>query len=272
MKTIILIIKGFIIGIAKIIPGVSGAVLAISMGLYDKSINAITEFFSNPKKNFLFLSPIAIGVLFAMIIGSNILLSSLENHYLATMLFFIGLIIGSIPTIYKKTDKSKKGILIIIISFVIMFIISISNINNTYIEKNNPLDYLIYFISGLIEAIATVIPGISSTALLMIIGTYDIILETISNLLSIKDIINNIEIILCYSTAMLIGIIITSITINYLFKKYNQKTYSAIFGIILSTILLLLIKTFSIPIILQDLIIGITLLSLGIIISFYFES
>ena len=153
-----------------------------------------------------------------------------------------------------------------------MFIISISNINNTYIEKNNPLDYLIYFISGLIEAIATVIPGISSTALLMIIGTYDIILETISNLLSIKDIINNIEIILCYSTAMLIGIIITSITINYLFKKYNQKTYSAIFGIILSTILLLLIKTFSIPIILQDLIIGITLLSLGIIISFYFES
>ena len=109
MKTIILTIKGFIIGIAKIIPGVSGAVLAISMGLYDKAINAITEFFSNSKKNIAFLLPIAIGVIIAMIIGSSIVISSLTNHYLATMLFFIGLIGGSIPVIYRKTDKTKKG-------------------------------------------------------------------------------------------------------------------------------------------------------------------
>ena len=71
---------------------------------------------------------------------------------------------------------------------------------------------------------------------------------------------------------MLIGIIIISLLINYLFKKYNDKTYSAILGIILSSILLLIIKAFSITIVIQDLIIGITLLALGIIIAFYFDS
>lgn len=272
MKTIILTIKGFIIGIAKIIPGVSGAVLAISMGLYDKAINAITEFFSNPKKNIAFLLPIAIGIIIAMIIGSSIVISSLTNHYLATMLFFIGLIGGSIPVIYRKTDKTKKGLLIILISFLIMFIISISNINNTYEVKDSPFDYFIYFISGIIDAIGTVIPGISSTALLMILGTYDIIINTISNLTSINLFIENSKVIIFYSFGMLIGIIIISLLINYLFKKYNDKTYSAILGIILSSILLLIIKAFSITIVIQDLIIGITLLALGIIIAFYFDS
>ena len=153
-----------------------------------------------------------------------------------------------------------------------MFIISISNINNTYEVKDSPFDYFIYFISGIIDAIGTVIPGISSTALLMILGTYDIIINTISNLTSINLFIENSKVIIFYSFGMLIGIIIISLLINYLFKKSDDNTYSAILGIILSSILLLIIKAFSITIVIQDLIIGITLLALGIIIAFYFDS
>lgn len=261
MKPFILMLKGFIIGLAKIIPGVSGAVLAISMGIYDKALNAITEFTTNIKENLLFLTPITIGVITSMIIGANIVTYFLTNYYLITMLFFIGLITGSIKTIYNKTNKKPKGIIISIISFTIMFLISISNINNNYIKTNTIIDYIIYFISGIIDAIGTVIPGLSSTALLMILGTYNIILNSISN------IFNNLHIILFYSLGMILGIITTSIFINYMFKKYNNYTYSCIFGIILSSLLLIIIKSFSISFNIYELIIGIVFFLIGTILT-----
>ena len=173
MKIIILILQGLIIGLAKIIPGVSGAVLAISMGLYDKSLYAITEFTTNIKENIRFLMPILTGIIIAMIIGAKLVTFYLTNYYLITMLFFIGLITGSIKTIYSKTYKNKRSILLTITSFIIMSLVSLSNINNTYIKTNIISDYIIFFISGIIEAFGTVIPGVSSTALLMILGTYN---------------------------------------------------------------------------------------------------
>ena len=196
MKTIILILKGFIIGLAKIIPGVSGAVIAISMGLYDKALNSITEFTNDIKNNTLFLLPISIGVLIAMIIGAKIVTYCLSNYYLITMLFFIGLITGSIKTIYNKTNKNKRSIFLIISSFIIMSILSLSNTNNIYIKTNSILDYIIFFISGLIEAFGTVIPGNSSTALLMILGTYQQILDIISNITNINTFLSYFPFIL----------------------------------------------------------------------------
>ena len=267
MKTIILILKGFIIGLAKVIPGVSGAVLAISMGLYDKAINAITEFFSDVKNNILFLVPIGIGVVLAMVIGSNIVSYTLSKYYVITMLFFIGLIMGSVPTIYNKINKSKKGIILVIISFISMFVLSISSIDNTYVIKNNIIDYFMYFISGIIDAVGTVVPGVSSTALLMILGTYEIIINVIASITDIDIIINNFKILSMYTIGMGLGIIVVSLIINYLFKKHNSNTYSFIFGIILSSILLLFIKTISYGMMLKDILIGLILLVLGMLIT-----
>ena len=105
MNNIILIIKGLIIGFAKIIPGVSGAILAISMGVYDKGINAITCFFKDIKENSRFLFFIGIGIFISMIIGSNIVYYLLDNYYLITMLFFLGLIFGSTPKIFNKRNR-----------------------------------------------------------------------------------------------------------------------------------------------------------------------
>lgn len=271
MKTIILILKGFIIGLAKIIPGVSGAVLAISMGLYDKALNAITEFTNDVKSNLVFLLPIGIGIIIAMIIGANLVTYFLNNYYLITMLFFIGLITGSIKTIYNKTSKNKKMITISTISFIIMTLISISNINNTYIKTNTILDNIMYFISGLIDATGTVIPGLSSTALLMILGTYNTILDTISNITNINLISTNLNIIFFYSIGLILGIILISIFINYMFKKRSTDTFSFIFGIIISSILLLLLKTFNQSFTLYELIIGLILFAIGIFITKQFK-
>ena len=104
-----LFIKGLIIGIGKIIPGVSGSMLAISMGIYQKLINSINNFFKNVKYNFKFLSQIGIGVLVSIILFSNLILSCLEKNYLITMFLFLGLIIGGLDDI---RDNIRRNITI----------------------------------------------------------------------------------------------------------------------------------------------------------------
>lgn len=264
MSNIVLIIKGLIIGWAKVMPGVSGAILAISMGVYDKGINAITRFFDNIKENIKFLFFIGIGIIIAIILGSNIVYFLLNNYYVITMLFFMGLIFGSTPKIISKVDKSIKGIMISFITFIIITLLTNLNINNNSVSNS----IIIYLISGLIDAFGMVVPGISSTALLMVIGTYNNIIYSLS---SIENIIINLNILIPYGIGIFIGIIVTSISINYLFKKYNKLTFSFILGVILSTLLTLLLKIFSYHINIKDLVIGVLLLSLGIIISCFFD-
>lgn len=264
MSNIVLIIKGLIIGLAKVMPGVSGAILAISMGVYDKGINAITRFFDNIKENIKFLFFIGIGIIIAIILGSNIVYFLLNNYYVITMLFFMGLIFGSTPKIISKVDKSIKGIIISFITFIIITLLTNLNINNNSVSNS----IIIYLISGLIDAFGMVVPGISSTALLMVIGTYNNIIYSLS---SIENIIINLNILIPYGIGIFIGIIVTSIVINYLFKKYNKLTFSFILGVILSTLLTLLLKIFSYHINIKDLVIGVLLLSLGIIISCFFD-
>ena len=264
MSNIVLIIKGLIIGLAKVMPGVSGAILAISMGVYDKGINAITRFFDNIKENIKFLFFIGIGIIIAIILGSNIVYFLLNNYYVITMLFFMGLIFGSTPKIISKVDKSIKGIMISFIIFIIITLLTNLNINNNSVSNS----IIIYLISGLIDAFGMVVPGISSTALLMVIGTYNNIIYSLS---SIENIIINLNILIPYGIGIFIGIIVTSIVINYLFKKYNKLTFSFILGVILSTLLTLLLKIFSYHINIKDLVIGVLLLSLGIIISCFFD-
>ena len=90
-------LKGFIIGIGKIVPGVSGAMLAITLGVYDKAIQAFTGFTSDIKKNFKYLLLLGIGIISSIIVFSKIINYFYTNHYIPTMLFFMGLIIGGIP-------------------------------------------------------------------------------------------------------------------------------------------------------------------------------
>lgn len=264
MSNVILVIKGLIIGFAKVMPGVSGAILAISMGVYDKGINAITRFFDNIKENTKFLFFIGIGIIIAIILGSNIVYFLLNNYYVITMLFFMGLIFGSTPKIISKVDKTIKGYIISLVTFIIITLLTNININNNNISNS----IFIYLISGLIDAFGMVVPGISSTALLMVIGTYNNIIYSLSN---VGNIINNLNILIPYGIGIFIGIIITSIVINYLFNKYDKLTFSFILGVILSTLVTLLLKIFSYHINIKDLVIGILLLSLGIIISYFFD-
>ncbi len=258
-------LKGFVVGVGKIIPGVSGAVLAIIMGIYDTSLYYINNFKQNKRKSIKYLLPIALGIIVSIIIFSKIIDYTLSKYYLMTMLFFVGLIIGGISFISKKVNK--KNYYVTFITLVIFFAISITNVNNVYILKGGISDLLIFIFSGFAEAVGTVVPGISSTALLLIIGTYNSIISSISNITNISMILLNLKILLPFSIGFILGIFVVVKVLNILFTRYEKKTYSFILGVLLSSVLLLTIQSFQKSFTTLDFVLGIVLMVLGIFIS-----
>lgn len=230
-----LILKGFLIGIGKIIPGFSGALLAISFNVYDKLINSITNFFSNKKENIIFLLNLSIGIISGIILFSKIILYLLNNYYLYTTIFFTGLIIGGISPITKSIKKDIKNIILIFISLSFIIFISIYTSNNTYIIQNNYIDILKFIYAGILEAIGTIVPGVSATALLMLSGLYDLIINSISTI--------NLYVLIPFSISLFISSIILLKIVDKSLKKYYQQSYSIIIGISIGTIIILISKT-----------------------------
>lgn len=261
--------KGFIIGIGKIIPGVSGAMLAIIMGVYDKALFYLNNFKDNKKEGFKYLLPIGIGIIIAIIFFSKIIHLLLSKYYLMTMLFFIGLIVGGIPFTMKKVDK--KEYYVTIITFILFFLISITNINNSYVIRNDIVDMIIFMLSGILEAFGTVVPGISSTALLLIMGTYNVIIYSIGNIMDFSLFLFNLKILIPFTFGLIIGIIILIKIVNIVFKKYQNKMYAFILGVLFSSIVLLIIKAFSKEVNGLSLLGGILFMILGIFISSLME-
>lgn len=258
------LVKGIIIGIGKIIPGVSGAMIAMTLGVYDKSIDYINNYKNKKKESIKYLFPIASGVLIAIVIFTKIINYTITNYYLYTMMLFIGLIISDIPEILKKVQK--KDFFITITSLLFILIISTTKINNSYIFKNNHKDSIILFLSGIIEAIGTVVPGISSSALLIILGTYNVIIKSIGNIANISILQYNIKILIPFIVGLVLGVIICIKIIDVLLKKYSNKLYSIILGIMFSSIILLIIQVLKNKYSIIEFTIGLIFLIIGILI------
>ena len=236
--------------------------LATIMGVYDKALYYICNFRKNIKESIKYLSPIAAGILLSIILFSKVISICLDKYYVITMFFFIGLVIGGLPFIINKVNK--KDYSITIISFSIFFFLSIFNINNNYTPQNNFIDIIIYILSGLLEAIGTIVPGVSSAALLMIVGTYDQIVYSIGN-------ITNIKLIITFSISTIIFILLLMKIVEYLFRKYNNKMYSFVLGVLSSSIILLIIQVFKNKVSIITLSISLIFMVLGIIITNLFK-
>lgn len=261
------LIKGIIIGIAKIIPGLSGAVLMISFNLYDRAIQAITHFLDNPKKNFFFLLNLGVGVVLGIVLFSKVISFFLTHYYLYTTMLFLGLIIGGLPIIKTKISNQKSLYILSIISFIIMGFLTLSSPSNHYTLKNNIIDILIFFSAGILEAIGTVLPGISSTALLMLIGVYDNYIAILGNALNITMLGETLYFILPFSIGLLLGIIIISLLVNFLFRSYQEQTFAIILGISLATILSLFIRLFPYLTNFTSIFISLIMLAIGYILT-----
>lgn len=266
-----LFLKGFIIGIAKIIPGVSGAMIAVTFGIYDRLINAITNFFDNKKDNIKFLLVVGSGIFLSIVTCSGIIRYFINNYYLITMMLFIGLIVGGSYNYSKNIDYNVKNIMIIFGVVLLVVGISVFKLDGNYIIDGSINDYIMFFIGGIIEIFSSIVPGISGTALFMLIGMYDNILMLFSNVLNLSYVIDNIMIYISYGLGMMISFIVFSIGISYLLKKYRKLFDTIIFGLSISSIILLFIMAFSKSNRLIDFMIGMVLFIIGVIISYLFD-
>lgn len=221
----LLCLKGFIIGIGKIIPGVSGSLLAIRLNVYEDIIYSINNIFNDFKNSVMFLGKLAIGVISSIIIGSNIIMYFLDKYYLPTMIIFILLILSGIPSVVKEVKNYYISIISLIFYIVLLYLPNLSIINNNY-----------YFM-GFLEAFTTIIPGISGTALFMSFGMYDELLNLFSNIL-----LFDFNKLIPFSIGLIIGGVIIVRFIDYCFKKYRDKTYSVILGLLIGSIISIIIK------------------------------
>ena len=155
MKAILLLLKGFIMGIANIIPGVSGGTLAIILGIYEKLINILSCLWKNIKENLKFLIPLFLGMGIAIILGSYVIDWGLTNFPIATTMFFIGLVIGGIPFIYAKVHKKYSIVNVCIFIIIAAIVILISLWSMDRVVSFDKIDFLLIirlFVVGMIAA------------------------------------------------------------------------------------------------------------------------
>jgi hypothetical protein len=239
-------IKGFILGIANVIPGVSGGTMAVSMGLYELILSSIGNFFKDIKGNFIKLLPIILGILVAIVSTSKLVTYALTNYKAQTLCLFIGLIFGGVSLIMRKIKGkgSKTNYLIFFVIF--FFVISLNFLKTGLIEISftnmGIIDYLLLLLMGFIASSAMVIPGISGSFILMVLGYYDKIIYTVSTITDFSKLGSNLLILVPFGIGVIIGIVFMAKLITNLIKKYETKTYFAIMGFVLSSVVVLLLQ------------------------------
>ena len=230
MPYLILFFKGFIIGIGKIIPGVSGSLLAVSMGIYEKSLYYLANFRQKIKESLNFLIPLGLGIFLAILTFSKIIKFFIERFPLITLSFFLGLLIGTIPNLKNKIKFQIKDYLAIILLISIFLILS-SKIMLPIFKISNNLSYLWIIFIGMIDALSMIIPGLSGTALYLMLGSYSFILELFSNPF------NNILASCCFAIGFLVSFLLLAKLINYLLNKHSHITWIVIISIILFSLI-----------------------------------
>lgn len=267
-EKLILMVKGFILGIANIIPGVSGGTLAITLGIYEQLIGTISHLFHNIKKNLGFIIPIGIGAVLSVLVLSKLINYSLEQFPIPTTLFFIGLIVGGVPFIYKKVEKEKKRgghiVAFLCTFFFILLLGFVKNGNGTVSLENLTVgSTFLLFLVGVIAAATMVIPGISGSFVLMLLGFYKPILNTISNLTDFQLLGHNMMILIPFGIGIVIGIILIAKLIEYLLKRHETITYYAILGFILSSVVTLVGGLYGTFFTIPQMLVGILLFAVG---------
>jgi len=259
-KFINLVIKGVFVGVANVIPGVSGGTIAVVLRIFDEMIDAINNFFKDIKKHIAFLTPLLIGALIGIILFSKLIEFCLSKYSFQTNLFFVGLVVGSVPLIYKKASEKKVKSSYFAISFIAFAIVCAISLLKEPTDNNTANVINFYFLmkmffGGIIASSAMVIPGISGSFVMVLLGMYNVVIGSVSGLIDvisanaanipkigIASAITNIikssyfVILLITGIGVVLGIIIISKLIALLLKYAFSFTYFSILGLIFGSV------------------------------------
>ena len=246
MKIIQDILRGVVIGLANIIPGVSGGTMMVSMGIYDTIINCINTLFKDFKRCVRILWPYALGMVLGILGLAKVITFLLERYPLQTNLAFIGLIFGGLPIIVHKIRGEKKGVAGAI-GFVLAFALVIGlQIVGEGDGHDAALTFslgqvVILFVIGVIASATMVIPGVSGSMMLMLLGYYNPVVGTVSRMLDALLGFNLAEIIACcgvlvpFGLGVVVGIFAVAKLIEVLLARFPGVTYCAILGLVVAS-------------------------------------
>ena len=248
------LLQGMVVGIANIMPGVSGGTMMVGMGLYDKLIHAITHLKSEFKESLKLLVPIFLGAGIAIVALSRLFEFLLENYPIPTNFAFCGLIAGSLPFIFKKVKGHSVSVgravcFIIFFAIVILMAVIGETSGNAADVSFGLINVIKLLLVGIIAAATMVIPGVSGSMMLMLLGYYDTILKTINNFMDalvafdMQEILVQCGILIPFGIGVILGIFLIAKIIEFIFSKAEIHAYYAIIGLILASPVAILLKT-----------------------------
>lgn len=253
MRFLVNTIKGMVIGIANAIPGVSGGTMMVSMGIYDEIISCVTHLFSQLKKSILTLLPYAVGMGIGIIGLSYGIKFLLANYALQTSMAFIGLILGGLPVLYSHVKGKRLGIahgLIFAVFFA--FIIGMQLLGeggSSQVDLNFSLWGCIkLFLVGIVAAATMVVPGVSGSMMLMLLGYYYPIINTVTLAVdglrnrNLNQLIQAAGVIIPMGIGIALGIFAIAKLIEYLLGHYEGHTYCGILGLVIASPIAILLE------------------------------
>ncbi|MBP5250760.1 MAG: DUF368 domain-containing protein [Lachnospiraceae bacterium] len=246
LKFILDVLRGIVIGIANVIPGVSGGTMMVSMGVYDDIIGSINNLFKQFKKSILTLLPYVIGMLIGIVGFAKAIEMLFEKFPIPTALLFIGLIFGGIPMMWKRATKKKIDVLSVIL-FALFFalVIGLQFLGNMEgVDKS--LDFsiphmFIGLLIGVVAAATMIIPGVSGSMVMMVLGYYNTIIAAIN--LAVDSLVSAdfpglfkaAGILAPFGIGVVVGIFAVAKLIHWLLKNHEAKTYCAILGLVVAS-------------------------------------
>lgn len=280
MRLIKDILKGILIGIANIIPGVSGGTMAVSMGIYDQMIGSVTNLFRQFKKSMLTLMPYAIGMVVAIVGVSRIIEPMFEKYPLQTASLFVGLILGGLPIILKKVKgKGTDGIGLVLFFFFFAFIIGLQIIgqkdSGDIVIQLSAVEVIKLFFIGVLASATMVVPGVSGSMILLTIGYYNPIIQTINRCTSSlspfnrTELLSSIGILLPFGIGIVIGIFAIAKLIEFLLSRFEVKTFYAILGLITASPIAIYMSVGVTTINVTNVAVSIVTFGVGFIIAFF---
>ena len=248
--------NGAAFGVAQVIPGVSGGTIAVILGFYDELIWSVNHFTEDYKKSLRFLAPFMIGIACAIILFSSAIHYLLTRFSLPTMMFFIGMIVGIIPLIYKKIkepgNRLKTGEAALALSFMILLMLFSGLKPQTALSPEQIIagmsaGYMAFlFLVGVIAAAALIIPGVSGSFIMLLTGVYHVVVFSVSSirywLLDMTNLslfLDICKVLFPFTIGVAIGALLTARLVEKLLRDYAKALFSVILGLLLGSVYVL---------------------------------
>ena len=249
MKLINEVLRGVVIGVANIIPGVSGGTMMVSMGIYDTLIHCITHLFSEFRQSVKTLLPYAVGMLLGIVALASLLKFLFANYPLPTSTTFIGLILGGLNPLlakirHKKLGGVSIGVFVLFFAGIIAMALTgdVSNPDTITVDVGQ---MVILLVMGAVAAATMIIPGVSGSMVLMLLGYYHPVLNAVDTL---KNAVFGLDFAAMGGPVLMlapfcVGIFGVAKLIEWLLSRFPTQTYCAVLGLVVASPVAILLRT-----------------------------